>query len=175
MSKQQSSLDSQSMTIQFEVMPEDAQQTDIADVDEVGRSLVGELRSNRFAVTPTYTGKRGGSVFDILVQVPQFIHDNKDLLLGILDSVAIALQCLLLSSERRAEKEKEQRDPIKLILEVNDKSVTIDRSDVENGTKLREKLQRTHPDEIKKITTRSNMKIKASVPRKKRRPRNHSH
>lgn len=175
MSNQQSSQTPQNMTVQLEVVPEDTQQADIADVDEVGRSLVDELRSNRFTVTPTYTGKRGGPVFDILVQVPQFIHDNKDLLLGILDSVTIALQCLLLSSERRAEKEREQRSPVNFILEVNGKSVIIERPDVESETKLREKLQSAHPEEIKKLSPQSSVKIRATVPKKQRRPRHRSH
>ncbi len=162
------------MTIQLEVVPEDEQAADIADIDEVGRSLVDQLRSSKYTVTPVYTGKKGGEpVFDILMQVPQFLHNNKDLLLEIFDSISLVLQCVLIARDRRTEREKAQRDPLKITFEADGKPVTIETSDADSGAKLLEKLRTAHPEAVKKITPQSSAKIKASVPPKRKRQRPH--
>src|SRR6266480_5636681 len=118
MSDQQSP-QSQIMTIQLEVVPEDEEQEDIADTDEVRQSLVDGLRSSGYTVNPAYTGEKGSPVYDILIQIPQFIHDNKEVLLTMFDSIAVAFQCFLRVSEKRPEREKAQRAPLEFNLEVN--------------------------------------------------------
>ena len=168
MSDQQNT-QTQSMTIQLEVVPEDEEQEDIADTDEVRQSLVDELRSSGYTVNPAYTGKKGSPLFDILLQIPQFIHDNREVLLTMFDSLAVVFQCFLRVSEKRPEREKAQRAPLEFKLEVNGKTVTITAPDAESGMKILEKLQSTYPEEAKNLTPRSNIKIKAKVPKKKRR------
>src|SRR2546421_5375913 len=100
MSDQQSSHEPQSMKIQLEVVPENAQEADIADIDEVGQSLVDELRNNGYTVNPTYTGKKGAPLFEILVPIAQFLHDNKDWLLAILSTVSPVLQFIQKERDR---------------------------------------------------------------------------
>src|SRR5260221_3412810 len=106
---EQSSNSIDTLAVRFEIIPEELQQLDIADLDEVGQELVDELRKNQFSVNPAYTGKKGGPVYDILLQIPQFIHDNREVLLAIFDSIALTLHCLLLVRDRRVEREKERR------------------------------------------------------------------
>ena len=162
MNNQQGSFPVQNATIQLEVVPEDEQQVDIADIDEVGRDLFEQLRSKGYVVTPTVTGRKGGGpIFDILLQMPQFLHDNKDWLLA---SIPPVLECLLILRDKRAEREKAKRTPLKITLEVDGKPLTIETSDLNDAVKLVAQLQMTH--------SQSAMKIKVHVPKKKR---HHSH
>src|SRR6266852_5731314 len=111
MSEQTNSHAPQPLIVQFEVVPEDEQQEDIADTSEVRQSLIDELRNHSYTVKSVYTGKKDGSLFEILVQqVPQFLHDNKDWLLAILSSVPPVIQILQTERDKRAEKEKAKRD-----------------------------------------------------------------
>jgi hypothetical protein len=162
----------QGSTIRFEVLPEEGQTVDIADVDEVGQELVDELRLNHYSVDPAYTGKKGGPAYDILIQIPQFIHENREILLAMFDSISLTLQCLLLARDRRAEREKERRAPLVFTLDVNGKPITITAQNAESGAKLLESFQQAQPEEAKKVTVASNVKLKARVPRKRHR---HSH
>jgi hypothetical protein len=162
----------QNNTIRFEVLPEEGQAVDIADIDDVGQDLVNELRKKHYSVDPAYTGKKGGPVYDILIQIPQFIHDNREILLAMFDTISLTLQCLLLARDRRAEREKERRAPLEFTLEVNGKPITITAHNAESGVKLLESFQQAHPEEAKKVTVSSDVKVKARVPRKRHR---HSH
>ena len=176
MSNQQSSHTPQNMKIQFEVVPDDGQPANIADTDDVGQSLVDQLRNNGYSVTPASSEnderEKGGPIFDILVQVPQFIHDNKDVLLAVFDSITLTLQCILSGRERLAQKEKIQRTPLKITLQVDGNSITIETANSESAIKLLEHFQNTYPEEAKKVTPKSHVKIKVKVPKKRHR---HSH
>ncbi len=58
----------QSLVMQLEILPRDAQQGDIADLDEVGRDIVSQLRQQGLHVEPFYTGNKSGSpIFDIVI------------------------------------------------------------------------------------------------------------
>ncbi len=89
--------------------------------------------------------------------------------MAIFDSISLTLQCLLLARDRRAEREKAHRGPLKFTLEVNGKPVPIEVPDAETGVKLLEKFQGAHPEEAKKVTPQSKVKIGVKAPKKKRR------
>lgn len=169
----------QRKVIRLEVSAEEEQTADIADIDEVRRSLVLELRNNGYSVTPSpsSTGVREkgvGPAFDVLIQIPKFLHDNKDLLLEIFDSIILTLQCILITREKRSKEEKEKREPLKITLKIDGKPVTIESSDAKNAATLLEHFVKTHPSEAKKITSESNLEIDVKVPtRKRHRPRSH--
>ena len=166
---QQSSHPMQTIAMRFEVIPEEMQQLDISDIDEVGQELIDELRNNGYSVNPAYTGKKGGPVYDILLQIPQFLHDNRELLLAIFDSIALTLHCVLLVRDRRTEREKERRAPLEFTLELDGKPITITVHNAESGVKLLESFQKAYPEETKKLTSTSSIKARAKVPKKKRR------
>jgi hypothetical protein len=169
MSNQRSPLTTQGLTIQLEVVAEDEQQ-DIADTDEIGRSFFEHLRENGYTVTPAHTGRKGGEPFlDILLQIPQFLHDNKDLLVAMFESVTLVLQCLFIARDKRAEREKAKRAPLRFTLLVDGKPLTIEAADVKDAAKLVAQFQKLYPDEAKKVTMQSKMKIKAHASKKKRR------
>jgi hypothetical protein len=169
---QQNSHSTQNIPLRFEVLPEEGQPVDIADIDEVGQELVDELRKNHYSVDPAYTGKKGGPVYDILFQIPQFIHDNKETLLAMFDSITLTLQCLLVVRDRRVEREKEHRAPLQFTLEIDGKPITITAHNAESGVKLLESFQQAYPEGTNKSAPISGMKVKAKVPKKRRR---HSH
>lgn len=170
MNDQQLSHTAKSSLIQLEVIPEDEGETDIADIDEVSRSLFEQLTNSGFTVTPTLTGRKGGGpIFDILVQIPQFLQDNKDWLLAMLNALPPVLQCLLIARDMRSEKEKTKRTPLKITLQVDDKVLTIEASDVNDAEKLLKQLQPIHHEGTKMINSQSHVKIGVSVPKKKRR------
>jgi hypothetical protein len=136
------------MLVQLEVVSDDEQPADIADVDEVGRGLFDQLRQSGYTIKPTSTGRKGGELlFDIL--------------LTILGSIPPVLECLLIARDRLAEREGGKRSPLKITLEVNDKPVVIEASDPEDVATLIKRLQITQHDAVK---------IKVRVPRKRRYP-----
>lgn len=154
MNTPQSSPSNQGILIQLEVVSDDEQQADVADIDEVGRDLFDELTENGYTVKPASTGKKGGGpLFDILLSIPRFVHDNKDWLEGLFD-------CLLIAISKRTEKEKTKRSPLKITLEVNGKPVVIETENPKDAVKLLEEAQKTQHDAVK---------IKVRVPKKKRR------
>ena len=149
----------QSMVIQLEVASDDEQPADIADIDEVGRSLFDQLTQSGYTVKPASTSmKGGGPLYDILLTMPQFLQDNKDWLLA---SMPLVLECLLIVRKRHAEREKAMRPPLKITLEVNGKPVIIEGNDPQEMVKLLKQLQ---------VTQNNKVRIKVRVPRKKRRP-----
>lgn len=169
MSNQPSPLATQDLTIQLEVVPEEEHQ-DIADTDEIGRSLFEQLRNSGYTVTSAHTGKRGGVPFlDILIQIPQFCHDNKELLLTMFESATLVLQCLFIARDKRAERERTKRAPLRFTLLVDGKPLTIEADDIKDGAKLVAQFQSLYPDEAKKVTMQSKMKIQAHTSKKKRR------
>ncbi len=169
MGNQQSPLATQDLTIQLEVVSEDEQQ-DFADIDEIGRSLFEQLRSSGYTVTPASTGRKGGGpLLDILLQIPQFLQDNKELLLAMFESVALVLQCLFIARDRRTEIERAKRAPLRFTLLVDGKPLTIEAADFKEAAKLIVQFQKLYPDEAKKVTAQSKIEIKAHASKKRRR------
>src|SRR5713226_8238646 len=104
MSEQQIFNAPQDIIIQLEIVPEDEQDADIADIEEVSREIVDYLRNSGYTVEPTYSGTKGNPAFDIVVHIYQFIHDNKELITAVLSTSSVAIQCLIKERDRRAEK-----------------------------------------------------------------------
>lgn len=165
----------QHMTIRLEVLPEDEHQADIAEIDEIGRNVVDDLRRNGYTVRPTYTGEMGGPVFDIIIQTYHIIHDNEELLAALFASVAATLT-LINEHNKREEKEKTNHVPnsveISFPMADKDKPLTIQTPDVEMAITILEKLKGTCSKEIKAVAPLTNAKIRIKVPKKKR---HHTH
>ncbi len=168
MSDQQLSIIPKDIIIQLEIVSEDEQQPDSADVEEVSREIVDALRSSGYTVEPTYTGTKGGPAFDIVVHIYNVIHDNEALLTAVFMTTSSILQCIMKVRDWRAEKEKTRRAPIEITVEVNSKPLTIKASDVGSVTELLKQLQRTHPEVTKQVLPQTNVKTRVQVPKKKR-------
>lgn len=160
MSISQSSSSDQNMLIQLEVVPDDQEPADNADVDSVGRSLFDQLKQSHQTIKAAPTDTRGGGlIFDVFLPIVQNLHNNNDWLLS---SIAPLLDCLLIVRERLVEREKGKQAPIKITIEVNGKSVTIESKDPKAAAEAVKHLQLTQRDQVK---------IKVRVPKKKRTPR----
>ena|SRR2546429_7264183 len=168
MSDQQFTITPQDIIIQLEIVSEDEQQPDSAEVEEVSREIVDALRSSGYTVEPTYTGTKGNPAFDIVVHIYNIIHDNEALLTAVFMTTSSILQCIMKVRDWRAEKEKTRRAPIEITLEVNSKPLTIKASDIGNATKLVEQLQRTHPEVAQQGFPQTNVKTRVQIPKKKR-------
>ena len=117
---------SSDLVIQLEIISEDEQYPDLADIEEVSREIVDTLRENGYTVEPTYTATKGNPTFDIIVHIYQIIQNNKDWIAAMFSTVSLALQFLIKERDRRAEKEKTQRSPLEITLYVNDRAVSLD-------------------------------------------------
>src|SRR5450755_3032463 len=166
MSNQQAFKAPSDLVIQLEIVSEDEQYPDIADIEEVSREIVDYFRENGYTVEPTYTATKGNPTFDIIVHIYQIIHDNKELITATFSTASLVLQYLLKERDGRAEKEKTQRSPLEITFYVNDQAVSLDTSHLTESTKqfqntLSEKADRG-ADSLDKA------KIQIRVPKRKR-------
>ncbi len=158
----------QSMSIRLEILPEDTQQIDIAEIDEIGRNIVDQLKQDGCNVEPFYAGSKGGGpIFDIVVHIYRVIHGNEELLAAIFASISLALQGIIKERERRTAREKAQRDPFEITLYVDNKPLKIQTPDTQSAVKLVEQFQNSYPNEAKKVTVKSSVSIQVQVPKKK--------
>ncbi len=174
--QQRSDLIQRNITVQFEIIPEDQQQ-DIGDVDEMGRNIVDYMRSSGYAVTPAYTGRMGGPLFDILVQAYTVLQDNREALA----TAAPTLECLLLTlkliRDHNKQHEKENKHsistpmPIEITIPTSDGPWLIKAPDAEAAIRIMEQLPITSPEKVKKVTQHNSAKITTSLPRKRHRQR----
>jgi len=175
MNAPQSFSSGQSMVIHLEVVSDDEQPADVADISEVSRELVDELRKKNYIVSPVYTGMRGGgALFDIVLQISQLISDNKELLPPLFESIILTLQCLLVVHDQRAEREKERHAPLGYTLELDGFPITITAHNVKDAGELLKCFREVYPEATKKLTTASSVKVKAKVSKRKRRRRSRS-
>ena len=80
--------------IQLEILPEDEQQQDLGDVAEAGEIMLDYLTRNGCTVTPAYTGRMGGPVYDVLVHAYHIIDSNEELLAAMFASLAATLKLI---------------------------------------------------------------------------------
>jgi hypothetical protein len=158
------------LIIRLEVIPEDEENVNIADIDDVGRSIFDQLTTHGFTVVPVPAGKKGGEpVFDILVQASHILVANKDWFLAMLDALPPILQCLIITRDKRAAKEKTKRSPLKISLQVDGKPVVIETEKLADAEELLKQLQVIHPGNTSQSSPKTDIKIQVSVPKKKRR------
>lgn len=157
MNDSKASSQSQTFTIQMEVIPDDENQVGSADIEAVSRYLVDQLRNDRYTIQPTPTGRKGnGSVFDILLQIPSFLHENKDWLFA---SIPPFFQCLLLAHDQFAKREKTKHAPLSFKFKVNGQPVVLETSDPKEIAEVVKHLQTAFPQPVK---------VQVSVSKKKR-------
>jgi hypothetical protein len=174
MSDQLDSHPTQDIAIQLEIVAEDADREDVADVDEVARGIVDHIRNSGYTVKPKYTGKMGGPVFDIFMQAGTMLYENREVIV----TAAASLECVSVTLElikRWSERHKEARNPlplapteIEITIPTTTGSWTIKAPDVEKAIETVKQLPATEPEKVKKITSHS-PHVKTSVARRRRR------
>lgn len=166
----QASLPISHTVIQLEIVPENAQQQDLGDVAEASQNIIDYLAKNGCTVTPAYTGRMGGPIYDILVHSYHIIHDNEELLAALFASVATTLK--LISEHNKREEQKNAllirtSIPVEIDLPTKDGPITLKAPDAEVAVKMLEQLQNTQPEKRKKITPQGKAKIKVDIPKQK--------
>ncbi len=156
-------IDSRDLKLHLEVVPEDAHNTDPAGIGELSRDITQHLRSRGYSIEPVYTKERGGSLFEILLQLGQTTWDNREFLLQLLTAATPLIQALLSKSEEESGQERSQAQVVKITLEVDGAPVTIESNDLDDVAKMVDKLRATHPQVAASMTPESSVKIKASA------------
>lgn len=128
------------ITVQLEFLDADVHRPDPARVGEVGRTVVGTLRQNGYAVQPTYTGERGGTVYEMVFHLAQTIHDNQEWLKSLAE-LAIPLATLwAIVRKTRTETEKKPVSHPHITITIDNRSITLQEADVESEQALLERL-----------------------------------
>jgi hypothetical protein len=157
-------------SVQLEIVPEDLQQQDLGDVAERSQNIIDYLHKNGCKVTPAYTGKMGGPLYDLVVYSYQIIHSNEELLAALFASVAATLK-LINEHNKREKQENTGLTPAPLPVEIDlptkDGPITLKAPDAETAVKMLEQLQMKHPEKIRKVTPQGKATIKVSIPRQK--------
>ena len=157
-------------SIQLEIVPEDEQQQDLGDVAEAGQNMIDHLTKNGCTITPIYTGRMGGPLYDIVIHAYHVIHSNEELLAALFASLAATLKLISEHNKHREEK-KELLTPAPLPVEIDlptrDGPLTIKAPDAETAKKMLEQFKDTQPEIVKKVIPQGKAKIKVSIPKQK--------
>ena len=64
--------DQQQLTLQIEIAPTDEFNPDPATLEEVSNSVFTSMHNEGHNIRPSYTGERGGALYDVVLQVGVF-------------------------------------------------------------------------------------------------------
>ena len=168
-------------TITLEIVEEDQHDSDPELVEAVGRDTTEALSRDGFTLEPVYTGLRGGVIVTVVFSLLTAAWTNKDIILT--DSSALVTlmrpvftltQHLREAHEKRIGKEAFQQAPVKISIEINGASISIETPDLETAEgamALAQRFQAQHPTIASQVTPQSNVKVTGSVPKKPRRKR----
>jgi hypothetical protein len=168
--------------ISLEVVPDDPRDADPALVDAVGRDVFDALRHDGYTIKPVYTGARGGFLIDIVLPMLTAAWTQKDVILAdgsalitIFTPVVLIAKKLHEAHEQRKGKDAAQQSPIKITVEIDGGTTSIEAPDLESAEaamELAQRFQMQHPAIASKVTSQSSAKLKASVskppPRRRR-------
>lgn len=117
----------------------------------------------------------GGSVLtDIVSEVLKFLQSNNDVIskgAAVITIVGVLVQFLVGILERRREiKEK----PIKITAEIDGKLISISANDLEGANKLASRFQKLHPEVAQKVTSASKIKVRATMPKRRKKKKRHN-
>ncbi|GHO96647.1 hypothetical protein KSF_066950 [Reticulibacter mediterranei] len=148
-------------------------------VDAVGRDTVDVLRDEGYIFEPVYAGQRGGFLVDVIVPFLNTLWTQKDVILAdssalvtIFTPIVLIGRQLQEAYKKRSEKSNAQQSSIKLVTEIDGIPFFIEATDLEAAEaamELARRFQMQHSVVAAKMTNRSNVKVKASIP--KRQPR----
>ena len=174
------------LTINLEILAEDASDLDLALTSAVGRDTIDELQHDGYIVQPVSTGQRGG---EILVEVittlttiaahawahketfERVINDTGALVTVCGGIVPIAKTLLQAFGKRTA---SSSNAPIKMTLEIDGAPISVEAADLEQAEAaltLAQKFYASHPASAQKVTAASKVKLKGCVPKVPQRKR----
>jgi hypothetical protein len=168
----------QTLTVELEFVDADERIVDPATVGQVSSEVVNALRTGGYTVTPTYTSARGGDLFALVMQMAQTIQDNKEFL-QTLFTLATPIATYLLKrqqtetepSSKKPQRPEKQDKPVKVTIEIDGASLTIEAADTANALGLAERFQTLYPTVASRVSSNSKVKVVGHVPARQRRSR----
>jgi hypothetical protein len=163
--------------VQLEVVPDDQRNFDPAELGQVARKVSEALSSEGYTIDPTYTGEKGGALFEIVQQLAHQIQTNKEILVALLSVAAPIVQYLFKVCERRLEESEKGRrsktegQPINITVIVDGAPISVDASDADNAAMLVEVFKASHPEVAANATLKSKVRVIAKLPQKESRKR----
>ena len=168
--------------ITLEVVPDDPHDADPALVDAVGREAADALRTDGYTIEPVYTGTRGGGLLvDVVMPVLATAWAQKEVILAdgsalvtIFTPVVLIAKKLHEAHEQRKGKDAAQQSPIKIAVEIDGATISIEAPDLEaaeGAIRLAQRFQVQHPAVVSQVTSQSNARLKASVSKRPLRKR----
>jgi hypothetical protein len=152
---------SQDITVQLAFIPANSQFPDPITANELARSTFNELSKRGYIILPVYTGERGGSLYDISMQIAQALYSNRELITEIVKFVTPIVTLLMIMRKERTEQEN---DPPSVTVTIDDRSTVVQEADVESDQALLERLLQEHPELSDTTTLDSLVKITIDIP-----------
>lgn len=154
----------QHAVMQLAILPEDADTPDSAAISALGQHVAAALREGGYTVQPTYTGERGGSLFEIVSQILEVARQNQDLLAALVTAATPVVQYLFEARKDQGARANAEASPVKVTIEVDGAPVVIESADVASAAKMAEAFRAAHPAVAAKVTARSRVKVIGTVP-----------
>lgn len=176
---------SQQLIITLDIEPEDLRDSDPAWIDAIRRDTEDALQHEGYTIQYPYTGTRGAPTVELITTVTQAatyawdhravaeeIINNLGALVTIFGGVIPPIKHLFQSHRQRASKEALPQSPIKITIDIDGSPISVEAPDVEQAEAALQLAQRYHNSyPNKKVTSKSKIAVKASVPARKSRPR----
>lgn len=186
MQKQESNLEQ--MVVVVEITSEDPQDGDVALVDAVKRDTIDLLQNDGYSIHIPYTGERGGvtpiEVVTALTNAASYAWTHKDVieetmndtsaLITIFGGVIPVIKHMFKANEQRAIKDHVPSQHIKIATIIDGAPISVEAPDLEQAEAaltLAQRFHTQHPTVATKVTTKSNVKIKGTVPKRQARRR----
>ncbi|MBV9691683.1 MAG: hypothetical protein JO202_18455 [Ktedonobacteraceae bacterium] len=163
-------------TVLLELIADQPEESDPAFIRAIGRDTVEALEHDDFTVQPVYTGQQGG---DFLVQLATAAWDHRTIIEEVLNdsSALLTLSGFIFTIithvkhayERRVGHAEAVASPLKITIQHNGASITIESTNVaqvqETLTKLVQQLQNTHIGT--QVSSANPLKIQPRIPKKR--------
>lgn len=176
------------LLIQLEILPEQADEADLAMVSAVGRDTIDELQNAGYSVQSVPTGQRGAEVLvDVvttLTNIATNVWSNKETIervitdIGSLVTVCGGIVPLMETLQRvfkkRTANTSNAQESLKITVEIDGAPITVEAADLEQAEAaltLAQRFHASHPTIAANVTTNSKVKLQASVPKTQRRKR----
>jgi hypothetical protein len=169
----------------LELIPDQPEESDPAFIRAIGRDTVEALQRDGFTVQPVYTGQQGGGfLVEIVTGVSQLATaawDHRTVLEEVLNdsSTLLTLSSSIFAIITRVKHAYEQRvghaesvaNPLKITIQLNGASITIEAANVaqvqEMVTKLVQQSRNTHAGT--QVSSANTLKIQPKIPKKRSR------
>lgn len=150
----------QALNIRLCFQDADVSRRDPARVTTVALKSIEALEKAGYKVTPTYTGAKGGLLFEVVCGLAVSMYKNKDVLIALAGLATPIVTYFLNKKKSREEKDS----PPSLVITINDAIRTIPIHGEMSDNQLLEHLMSFIPDLPEPITPQTGIRIDVHIP-----------